>query len=83
MNDENDRPVMASTWPAASIGSRTSNPTFSVVTLDRSMPVAFAKIGHCAVALSSAGAPMILPSRSFGLAMPRLLRAITANGGRL
>ena len=39
---------MASTWPAASIGSRTGKPTFSIVTLEASMPLAWVKIGHCA-----------------------------------
>ena len=74
---------MASTWPAASIGSRTWAPIFSIVTLDASMPLAFTKIGHCAKAPPPAGAPSFLPSRSFGMLMPRLLRPITANGGRL
>ena len=72
---------MASTSPAASIGSRTGKPTFSIFTLAASMPFALAKIGHCAKAPSAAGAPSFLPSRSFGVAMPRLLRAMMAKGG--
>ena len=35
-NDENEKPVMASTWPFCSIGSRTGNPTFSIFTLEAS-----------------------------------------------
>ena len=48
MKEENEKPVMASTWPAASIGSRTGKPTFSIVTLEASMSLACTKIFHCA-----------------------------------
>ena len=39
---------MASTLPAASMGSRTGKPTFSMVTLEASMPFAFTNAFHCA-----------------------------------
>ena len=48
MKDENEKPVMASTWPLCSIGSRTGKPTFSILTLEASMPFACTKIFHCA-----------------------------------
>src|SRR5215475_6960578 len=69
---------MASSWPAASIGSRIGIPTFSISTLDASMLLAWAKIFHCAKAPSAAGAPSFLPSRSFGIVTPRLLRVLIA-----
>jgi hypothetical protein len=72
--------MIASTSPAASIGSRTGKPTFSIFTLAVSMPVTLAKIGHCAEITSAAGAASFFPSRSFGVAMPRLLRAMMAEG---
>ena len=48
--------MIASTSPAASIGSRTGKPTFSMFTLVVSMPVTLAKLGHCAEMTSAAGA---------------------------
>ena len=48
MKDENEKPVMASTLPLGSIGSRTGKPTFSILTLEASMPFACTKIFHCA-----------------------------------
>ena len=83
MNDENEKPVMASTWPFCSIGSRTGKPTFSILTLEASMSFAWTKIFHCAKAPSAAGAPSVLPSRSFGLLTPRLLRPTIENAGLL
>ena len=74
---------MASTLPAASMGSRTGKPTFSMVTLEASMPFAFTNAFHCAYAPSGAGAPRILPSRSFGAITPSDLRPMIANGGAL
>src|SRR5215468_2542111 len=47
---------MASTLPSASIGSRTGKPTFSILTLDSSMPFSFTNAFHCAKAPSAAGA---------------------------
>jgi len=40
MNDEKEKPVIASTWPVCSIGSRTGKPIFSIVTLEASMLLA-------------------------------------------
>ncbi|MCZ7563606.1 MAG: hypothetical protein M5U08_07140 [Burkholderiales bacterium] len=48
MKEENQNPVIASTLPCASIGSRTGKPTFSILTFAASIPFARTKIGHCA-----------------------------------
>src|SRR2546430_10040348 len=73
---------MASTLPSASIGSRTGKPTFSILTLDSSMPFSFTNAFHCAKAPSAAGAPSTRPSRAFRLAMP-VLAAVPDGEGRL
>ncbi len=70
MKDENQKPVIASTLPWASIGSLTGKPTFSILTFEASILFACTKIGHCAHAPSAAGAPSTLPSRSLGALMP-------------
>ena len=67
---ENEKPVMASTLPSASIGSRTGKPIASIFTLESSILFSFTKAFHCAKAPSGGGAPSTLPSRSFGLLMP-------------
>ena len=72
---------MASTLPSASIGSRTGKPTFSIFTLDASMPFSFTNAFHCAKAPSAAGAPSTRPSRSFGFVMSVLAVVAIANGG--
>ena len=52
---------MASTWPPASIGSRTVNPIVTIVTFLASIPVVLTKMGHSAKAASPAGAPQSRP----------------------
>ena len=54
---------------------------FSTLTFDASILFACTKIGHCAQAPSPAGAPRILPSRSFGLAMPFFFSDTIENAG--
>jgi hypothetical protein len=81
MYEENQKPVIASTLPWASMGSRTGKPMFSILTLEVSILLACTKIGHCAYAPSAAGAPSTLPSRSLGLAMPFFLSDTIENAG--
>src|SRR5882672_1903715 len=81
MKDENQKPVIASTLPWASIGSLTGKPTFSILTFEASILFACTKIGHCAHAPSAAGAPSTLPSRSFGALMPDFFSATIENAG--
>ena len=47
-DEEKLKPVIASTLPWASIGSRTGKPTFSMVTFEASMSLAFVKAFHWA-----------------------------------
>ena len=48
ITEEKEKPVMASTLPCASMGSRTGKPTFSIFTFAASIPFCFTKMGHCA-----------------------------------
>ena len=81
-NEENEKPVIASTLPCASIGSRTGKPTFSIFTFEPSKPLTLVKARHWAKAPSGAGAPSVLPSRSLGELMPDFFRLTMAKGGR-
>ena len=78
---EKEKPVMASTLPSASIGSRTGKPTLSILTLLSSMPFSFTNAFHWAKAPSAAGAPSTFPSRSFGFVMPVFVVVAMAKGG--
>ena len=74
---------MPSTWPCASIGSRTGKPTLSIVTLDSSMPAAGTNAFHWANAPSGGGAPSFLPSTDLGSSVtPSDLRPMIEKGGR-
>ena len=53
----------------------------SIFTFDASILLAATKEGHCACAPSGAGAPRILPSRSFGLEMPFFFSVMIAKAG--
>ncbi len=72
---------MASTWPAASIGSRTGKPTFSIVTLaaiDARWPGRRSSIAHRRRPAPARRASCL--RSSFGLVTPRLLRADDREG---
>ncbi len=73
-------PVAAVRSPRAIIVSRSAASTFCQVTDFGSMPTCFAKIGKDLRAASKTGAPMLLPARSCGLAIPDFLSACTMNG---
>ena len=80
--EEKAKPKIASTWPCASIGSRTGKPTDSMVIALSSIAAASLKAAHWPKAASGGGAPSFLPSSDFGSdVMPWLLRPITAKGG--
>src|SRR6266446_5836666 len=53
------------------------------INIEISILLSLAKSGHSPKVMPAGGAPSLLPSRSLGSVMPRLLRATIANGGLL
>jgi len=77
-SEVNEKPVMASISPRASMVSRSGGSMLVQVTLP--MPLALAKIGNPRRPASKTGAPSFLPFRSAGFVMPFFLSVSTAAG---
>ena len=77
------KPLMASAWPRASMGSRSAPSTLTHFTLLASILFASAKAGNSLREASPTGAAMVLPSRSFGVLMPLFFSTVMLCGGVL